>query len=111
MPTLPADHLPGPSGVAESADKRATAGVKALPILVDEDTHLLFVQSGLRLADELLDRNEQWRIAGQPAPPVDNPGQLRQCLEVVAYVGLGRRAPDRLPVCVIDSDLERIVDD
>ena len=69
-----ADYLPGPSDKAESADEHATAGIQALPILVDEDAHLLFVPSGLRLADKLVDRNEQWRIAGEPAPPVDNPG-------------------------------------
>src|SRR4029077_11261598 len=99
------------SGIAESAGKSATAGVQALPILVEQDTHLLFVPSGVRLADARGDRNEQGGVAGQPAPTVDNPGQLRQRLEVVACVGLGRRAPDRLPVCVIDIGLERIVDD
>ena len=106
-----ADHLAGTSDVAESAHKPATAGIQALLILIDEDTHLLFVPSGLRVADELIDRNEQWRIADQSSPPVDNHGQLRQRLKVVACVGLGRRTPDRLCVCVIDFGLDCIVDD
>src|SRR4051812_21653646 len=95
----------------ESADKPAAAGIQALSILVDDDSHLLVVLLGLCLADELADRNEQWLIAGQPAPPIDNPGEFRQRLEVGAPVGLGRRTADLLCVCAIDAGFDCTVDD
>jgi hypothetical protein len=68
------------------------------------------VHTGLGLADKFVDRNQQWRIAGEPAPPVDKPCQFRQRLKAVASLRLGRRASDRFCVCLIDNGLERIVD-
>ena len=66
------DDLAGHAGVGEASDERASAHVQAPHVPVDEVAHLFVVCASLGLTEKLLDRDEQRRIAGQAATPVDH---------------------------------------
>src|SRR5262249_57412078 len=95
--TAHTDDFPSHPGIAKTAEKVARARSQALAVGVDESTHVLFMPLCLFLADEFVDRNQQRRIADDPAPPVDQARQFRQRLMAVARAGLDRGAADGPP--------------
>ena len=84
------DDLAGHLDQRELLEQVPPVGLQGAPVLAQHAAQLLVDRVGLHVGEELLDRDDQRRVADDPPLPVDHGGELAQRLHAVAGVGLGQ---------------------
>ena len=103
------DDLAGHVDVAEALEQLSAVGRQRTPVGADDVANELVEPVMLGRGDDLLDRDDQRRVAGDPRLAVDDLGELRESLQAVLRLRLGHVALeplDLLPAALLSGSLE-----